>query len=62
MNELKALEEINRKNQIRIIVNAGALRAAVREIKTQAACHGETVFTKMALTALESALEKAGAA
>jgi len=62
MNELKAFEEVNRKNQIRIILNAGVLRSAVREIKTQASCHGDTVFTKMVLVALESALEKAGAA
>ena len=55
---LESLKKANEENQRRVTVNAGVLRAALREINAQAKVNGEGVLTRMVINALEEALKK----
>lgn len=54
---LKRLSRIAKENSRIVRVNVGLLKGAIREIESQANTHGETIFTRMVLEALNLAIE-----
>lgn len=57
IDALERLRQANKDNQRMVTVNAGVLKAALREIKAQSALNGEGLMTRAIIHALEEAIK-----
>lgn len=57
IDALESLRQANKDNQRMVTINAGVLKAALREIKAQSALNGEGLMTRAIIHALEEAIK-----
>ena len=58
MNEqIERLKQANKDNQRMITVNAGVIKAAIREIKAHVSVNGKGIMTDAVINALEAAIK-----